>query len=82
MLVTEKGQITIPKNVREAAGVLPGSEVNVTYEGGKIIIQRSANSRTVDRRTQLRKAAAKVRASMAPEFQQLNADDIMSFLRG
>lgn len=82
MHVTEKGQITIPKDVRIAAGVMPGSEVSVTYEAGKIIVQKVASGRSTDRRAQLRKAAAKVRESMAPEFQQLGADEIMAFLRG
>ena len=27
MVVTEKGQVTIPKHIRAAAGVVPGSEV-------------------------------------------------------
>lgn len=36
----------------------------------------------VDRRPQLREAAAKVRESMAPEFQALSADEITAFLRG
>lgn len=36
----------------------------------------------VDRRPQLREAAANVRESMAPEFQALGANEIMAFLRG
>ncbi len=35
-----------------------------------------------DRREKLRAAAAGVRASLSPEFQQLGADEIMAFLRG
>ncbi|MCB1983141.1 MAG: hypothetical protein KDF63_14960, partial [Rhodoferax sp.] len=35
-----------------------------------------------DRRARLRAAAARVRRSMSPEFQQLGADEIMDFLRG
>lgn len=38
MRVSEKGQITIPKNVRELAGIEPNSEVVVTYESGKVVI--------------------------------------------
>lgn len=82
MQVTDKGQVTIPKDVRIASGVLPGSEVSVIYEGGKIIIQKLASATPTDRRAQLRKAAALARKSMAPEFQQLGADEIMAFLRG
>jgi hypothetical protein len=35
-----------------------------------------------DRRAELRAAAARVRGSMDPEFKQLGADELMTFLRG
>jgi antitoxin PrlF len=36
--VPEKGQVTIPKHIRQAAGVAPGTEVAFSVEGGKIVI--------------------------------------------
>ena len=82
MLVTEKGQVTIPKHIRAAAGVLPGSEVSFSLEGSKIVITPVATSVRNDRRAKLRAAAARVRSSLSPEFKQLGADDIMGFVRG
>ena len=82
MLVTEKGQVTIPKHIRTAAGVLPGSEVSFSLEGSKIIITPVATAVRNDRRAKLREAAARVRSSLSPEFKQLGADEIMDFLRG
>lgn len=82
MFVTEKGQVTIPKDIRAAAGVLPGSEVAFSLEAGKIVIRKISSGLKADRRTKLRAAAGKVRKSMSPEFRQLGADDIMAFLRG
>jgi AbrB family looped-hinge helix DNA binding protein len=81
MHVTEKGQVTIPKHIRTAAGVAPGSEVAFSLEGGRIIITPVATDVREDRRAALRKAAARARASMAPAFRQLGADEIMAFLR-
>lgn len=81
MHVTEKGQVTIPKHIRTAAGVAPGSEVSFSVEGGKIVITPVAGSVRNDRRAALRKAAACVRVSFAPDFRQLGADEIMAFLR-
>lgn len=81
MLVTDKGQVTIPKHIRTAAGVVPGSEVSFSLEGSKIVITPVASSVKNDRRTKLRAAAARVRASMSPEFKQMGADEIMAFLR-
>jgi antitoxin PrlF len=82
MLVTGKGQVTIPKHIRMAAGVAPGSEVSVSLEGSKIVITPLATNVKNDRRARLRAAAARVRGSMNAEFQQLGADEIMRFIRG
>ena len=81
MFVTEKGQVTIPKLIRTAAGVLPGSEVAFSLEAGKIVISKVSSGQKADRRAALRAAAAQVRTNMSPEFRQMNADEIMAFLR-
>jgi antitoxin PrlF len=82
MLVSEKGQVTIPKHIRDAAGVAPGSEVSFSLDGSKIVITPRSTSVKNDRREMARLAAARVRASYNPEFRQLGADEIMDFLRG
>ena len=82
MQVTEKGQVTIPKHIRVAAGVAPGSEVSFSLEGSKIVMTPVGTGDKDDRRANLRAAAARVRASLSPEFRQLGADEIMAFLRG
>lgn len=82
MLITDKGQVTIPKPIRDAARVAPGSEVSFSLEGGRIVITPVVTSVRDDRRAAMRAAAARVRASMAPEFRQLGTDAIMDFLRG
>jgi len=82
MLVTEKGQVTIPKHIRLAAGVAPGSEVTFSLEGSKIVITPVGTSVKEDRRAKLKAAAVRVRGSLSAEFKQLGADEIMSFIRG
>ncbi len=82
MHVTEKGQVTIPKHIRVAAGIAPGSEVSFSLEGSKIVITPVGTGVKDDRRAELRAAAARVRSSLSPDFRQLGADEIMAFLRG
>ncbi len=82
MLVTDKGQVTIPKRIRDAAGVAPGSEVSFALDGSKIVITPVATHVKNDRRGKLRQAAARVHASLSTEFRQMGADEIMEFLRG
>jgi AbrB family looped-hinge helix DNA binding protein len=82
MHVSEKGQVTIPKHIRIAAGVAPGSEVSFSLEGSRIVITPLATGVKDDRRAKLLAAAARARASQKPSFRQLGADEIMTFLRG
>jgi antitoxin PrlF len=82
MLIGEKGQVTIPKAIRLAAGVSAGSEVSFSLEGGKIVMTPLATSVKNDRRELVSRAAARVRATYSPEFRQLSANEIMDFLRG
>lgn len=82
MQVTEKGQVTIPKPIRDAAGVHPGSQVTFTLEGGRIVITKLSTGKVEDRRKRLALAAAKVRNSMDPAFRQMSAHQINAFLRG
>ena len=82
MQITDKGQVTIPKHIRVAAGIAPGSEVAFSLDGGKIVITPVSTGLKDDRRAKLRAAAARVRSTLSPEFRQLGADEIMKFLRG
>ncbi len=82
MLISEKGQVTIPKHIRLAAGVAAGSEVSFSLDGSKIVMTPCSTSVKSDRRALVREAAARVRESLSPEFRQMDADQIMNFLRG
>ena len=81
MHVTDKGQVTLPKHIRDAAGVLPGSEVEFALEAGRIVITKVSSGMKTDRRSRLRAAGAKVRQSFDPQFRRMGADEIMAFLR-
>lgn len=81
MRVTDKGQVTIPKDIRDAAGVPPGSEVRFTFEQGRILLTKVVDDANGDKRAALKAAAAKVRAGMAPAFRKMSAEEIQRFLR-
>lgn len=44
MRITRKGQVTIPQAVREAAGLLPRTEVDIESDGEKVVLRRAPNS--------------------------------------
>jgi len=41
MRVTAKGQVTIPQEIRQKAGIVPGSEVEFHEEDGRVYIQKT-----------------------------------------
>ncbi|MGV8939029.1 MAG: AbrB/MazE/SpoVT family DNA-binding domain-containing protein [Allorhizobium sp.] len=50
MRVTSKGQVTIPKDLRELVGIEPNSEVSFAIEDGRLVLTpRSSQSRSQDR---------------------------------
>jgi AbrB family looped-hinge helix DNA binding protein len=79
MKLTSKGQVTIPQDIRERAGMLPHTEVEFEYrENGEVVIRpvRRALSKGAQ-------AVASARGSAnEPMFRGWSTDQIMSFLRG
>ncbi len=41
MRITSKGQVTIPIDVRQRAGLLPGTEVEFDVKGETVIVRRA-----------------------------------------
>lgn len=72
--VTSKGQVTIPKPVREHLGIVPGSQVDFRRAAdGSIVLEKAdATSREPSR-------FAKARGSAGPG---MSTDELMALLRG
>jgi AbrB family looped-hinge helix DNA binding protein len=71
--VTSKGQVTIPKPVRDYLGIEPGTDVNFRRaDDGHIIIEKADGTRPPSR-------FAKAVGSAGPG---LTTDELMALLRG
>lgn len=46
MRITSKGQVTIPKRIRDEFGLLPGTEVEFVAEGGQVKVRKPEGGRT------------------------------------
>jgi len=46
-VVTERGQITIPKSIRDKAGIMAGTVLIFEYQGGKITVSKDINENPV-----------------------------------
>ena len=79
MRVTSKGQVTIPQAIRDAAGLLPHTEVEFIYENDQVVV-RPARQGT---RRSLEVALGEARAvPLTVAFRGKSASEIMEFLRG
>jgi AbrB family looped-hinge helix DNA binding protein len=46
MRITSKGQVTIPQEIRERAGLLPNTEVDFIYDGRTVRLVKATRGKT------------------------------------
>ena len=72
--LTTKGQVTIPKRVRDALGLSPGDAVDFAVNGeGQVVIRKAA------RRNKVQRDRFEASRGMAPV--KWRTDDLMALLR-
>ncbi len=75
MRITSKGQVTIPAEIRERAGLLPHTEVEFDYDGKTVRIRRVAPRKGESRGARL-VARLRGRGDVA-----MSTDEIMALTR-
>ena len=74
MRVTSKGQVTIPRNVRQCLGIFPQSEVEFVIEGNTVVLRTVAGEASRGKRLiDTMRGRATVR---------MTTDEIMALMRG
>ncbi len=76
MRITSKGQVTIPAKIREAAGLMPDTEVDFAFDGDTVSIVRAKTAKTPTRGERL---VARLRGRGDVK---MSTDAIMSLTRG
>jgi AbrB family looped-hinge helix DNA binding protein len=76
MRITSKGQVTIPVEIREQAGLLPHTEVDFEFDGNVVKILPATTRRDAGRGARL-VAHLRGRGDVA-----MTTDDIMALTRG
>jgi AbrB family looped-hinge helix DNA binding protein len=76
MRITAKGQVTIPVEIREKAGLLPGAEVDFELDGDGVRIVRATAPRG---ETRGQRAVRLLRGSATV---RMTTDEIMALTRG
>jgi AbrB family looped-hinge helix DNA binding protein len=78
MRITSKGQVTIPADIRAAAGLMPNTEVAFEYDGTAVRIVPVASTRKLNRGEAL---VAHLRRHGKGQT-TLTTDEIMALTRG
>ena len=76
MRITSKGQVTIPKEIREKAGLLPQTEVEFGIEGGVVTVRRAKHPSGGDRGTKLISHLRSFRGKVT-----MSTDEVMALTR-
>lgn len=79
--MTSKGQITIPEQIRRAAGILPGTEVDVVKDqtGVHILKQNGKKRGGTSRERRLADVVGRLRGSATI---RMSTEEIMALTRG
>jgi antitoxin PrlF len=81
--VTVKGQVTLPKAVRDAAGIKPGDRVSVrTRPEGGVIVERETAPAKADAYRERLEEIARRRPMRDGPLGAMGSDEIMQLLRG
>jgi antitoxin PrlF len=78
MRLTSKGQVTIPQNIRELAGLAPGSEVEFEFRQGRVWIEK-VESDQAKRRGKIVAALGEIAGSATNA--KLSTDEILRMTR-
>ena len=84
--LTSKGQVTVPKDIRDALGLLAGKPVRFEMDGdGNARILRSDHNDSIEaRKAQIRQRLQEVRAKYTPheEFRGMDGLEYQQWIRG
>ena len=76
MRITSKGQVTIPVEIREKTGLLPGTEVDFRLDGATVCMFKA---RAPKRETRGHEIVRRLRGSATVK---MSTDEIMALTRG
>jgi AbrB family looped-hinge helix DNA binding protein len=81
MRVTSKGQVTIPRDLRELTGILPNSEVVFSIESGKLVLSPKDGEQQIADRQRLNRFLATLSRLEGTGDQDLDAEALMALTR-
>lgn len=81
MRVSSKGQVTIPKDLRDLAGIRPNSEVVFSVDGARVIVEAKGSAQRIADRERLRRFMESLGKLEGTGDPSISADDVMRATR-
>jgi AbrB family looped-hinge helix DNA binding protein len=81
MRVTSKGQVTIPRDLRELAGIKPNGEVIFSVENGKLVLTPKDGKQEIEDRDRLNRFLETIDRLAGTGDQEMDAEALMSLTR-
>lgn len=81
MRVTSKGQVTIPRDLRELVGIEPNSEVVFTVEDGRLIVAPKNDAWRQEERQRLDEFVAALKRLEGTGDPEIDAETLMGMTR-
>jgi antitoxin PrlF len=82
MRITSKGQVTIPKHIRDKLGVRPGDDIGFREEGQTLIVEKAEERSKVNAGVELVKALRGQGPSMRQGRPMITAEELVEMFRG
>lgn len=77
MKITTKGQVTIPQDVRDRLGLLPGTEMQFEITGDCVLLRKARGNKSLRGR-----GRAAIRALYGTGTTRMTTDQILALMRG
>jgi AbrB family looped-hinge helix DNA binding protein len=81
MRVTSKGQVTIPRDLRELTGIRPNTEVIFSVESGKLVLAPKGGEQQIDDKQRLSRFLETLDRIEGTGDQDLDAEALMALTR-
>ncbi|THV21456.1 AbrB/MazE/SpoVT family DNA-binding domain-containing protein [Peteryoungia ipomoeae] len=81
MRVSSKGQVTIPRDLRELVGIEPNSEVIFTVEDGRLMLSSKNSSEAIQERVRLAGLLRTLEALEGTGDAEIDANTLMQMTR-
>ncbi len=88
MRITSKGQVTVPKHIRDRLGIAPGDDIGFREEGQAVIVEKVEEPKKLNAGREFARHLGELgdlmrrEGKIDPYFANMTTDQIMEELRG